>query len=259
MTPETQNIEWKRSWRDDYMAWICGFANAQGGVLEIGKDDDGEVVEVTGVLRLLEEIPNKTQSLLGIVVDVNLKTEAGREYLEIAVEPHPNPISYRGKFHYRSGSTKQVLEGAALTRFLLDKYGRTWDDVALPDISLADLGGRIFDDYRHRGVESQRLPPQALNDSDEAVIERLRLRDGRRLKRAAVLLFHPEPHRFFMEASVKIGAFRGAELLYQDVIEGDLFTQVDRTLDLLYTKYSRGLVSYDASTAWKPSPCRAQP
>ena len=45
-----------------------------------------------------------------------------------------------------------------------------------------------------------------------------------RLKRAAVLLFHPKPHRFFMEAGVKIGAFRCAELLYQDEIRGDLFT-----------------------------------
>ena len=117
--------------------------------------------------------------------------------------------------------------------------------MALPGVSLTDLDGRIFDEYRHRGVESQRLPPQALNESDEAVIERLRLRDGTRLKRAAVLLFHPEPHRFFMDAGVKIGAFRGAELLYQDEIGGDLFTQVDRVMDLLYTKYSRGLVSYN--------------
>ncbi len=63
------------------MKWICGFANAQGGVLQIGKRDSGEVVGVERVLRLLEEIPGKVQSLLGIVVDVNLKSESGREYL----------------------------------------------------------------------------------------------------------------------------------------------------------------------------------
>lgn len=51
----------------------------------------------------------------------------------------------------------------------------SWDDAALPGISLADLDGRIFDEYRHRGVRSRRLPPQALNESDEAVIEPLRL------------------------------------------------------------------------------------
>ena len=34
---ENQNIEWKETWRDEYLKWVCGFANAQGGVLEIGK------------------------------------------------------------------------------------------------------------------------------------------------------------------------------------------------------------------------------
>jgi len=28
---ETQNIEFKESWRDECLKWICGFANAQGG------------------------------------------------------------------------------------------------------------------------------------------------------------------------------------------------------------------------------------
>ena len=30
---ESQNIEFKESWRDEYLKWICGFANAQGGML----------------------------------------------------------------------------------------------------------------------------------------------------------------------------------------------------------------------------------
>ena len=27
MTQETQNIEFKESWCDEYLKWICGFAN----------------------------------------------------------------------------------------------------------------------------------------------------------------------------------------------------------------------------------------
>jgi len=27
---ESQNIEYKQSWHDDYLKWICGFASAQG-------------------------------------------------------------------------------------------------------------------------------------------------------------------------------------------------------------------------------------
>ena len=128
---ESQHVEWKESWRDDYLKWICGFANAQGGVLEVGRDDRGKIVGVKDVLRLLEEIPNKVQSALGIVVDVNLKSQDGAEYVEIVVGPYPNPISFKGEFHYRSGSTKQVLRGAELNRFLMRKHGRTWDDVPL--------------------------------------------------------------------------------------------------------------------------------
>ena len=37
---ESQNIEYKESWRDEYLKWICGFANAQGGRIYIGIDDN---------------------------------------------------------------------------------------------------------------------------------------------------------------------------------------------------------------------------
>jgi len=40
---ENQHIEWKETWRDDCMKWICGFANARGGMLVIGRNDKGAV------------------------------------------------------------------------------------------------------------------------------------------------------------------------------------------------------------------------
>ncbi|MYF20189.1 MAG: ATP-binding protein [Synechococcus sp. SB0677_bin_5] len=176
---ESQNLEWKSSWRDEYLKWICGFANAHGGLLVIGQNDRGEIVGVRDPLRLLEEISNKALSLLGIVVDVDLKSEAGGDYLEIRVEPCPNPISYRGEYHYRSGSTKQVLRGAVLNQFLLRKHGRNRDDAPMPGVGLADLDGRALDEFRRRGVASGRLPADAVNRSDGDLMEMLRLREGR--------------------------------------------------------------------------------
>ena len=49
---ENQTIEWKQSWRKEYLKWICGYANAQGGTLYIGKDDDGNVVGVENSRKL---------------------------------------------------------------------------------------------------------------------------------------------------------------------------------------------------------------
>ena len=44
MSQENQCLEWKESWRDDYLKWIAGFANANGGILYIGKNDKGKSV-----------------------------------------------------------------------------------------------------------------------------------------------------------------------------------------------------------------------
>ncbi len=67
---ESQNIEWKEIWKDEYLKWICGFANALGGKIIIGKNDKGEVVGVKNSKKLLEDLPNKIQNHLGILCDV---------------------------------------------------------------------------------------------------------------------------------------------------------------------------------------------
>ena len=118
---ETQNIEYKESWRDEYLRWICGFANAGGGKIYIGVKDDGTVTGVKNSKKLLEDIPNKIQNKLGIVTDVNLLSEDGLEYIEIIVNPWGFPVSYDGEYHYRSGSTKQQLRGMHLQIFLCQK------------------------------------------------------------------------------------------------------------------------------------------
>ena len=78
---ESQNIEYKTIWKDEYLKWICGFANAQGGIIYIGKDDDGNVVGVNDLKKLSEDIPNKVRDVLGIMVDVNIHEDNGVEYL----------------------------------------------------------------------------------------------------------------------------------------------------------------------------------
>ena len=50
---ENQNTEWKESWRDEYLKWICGFANATGGKIYIGMNDNGKVVGVADADKLL--------------------------------------------------------------------------------------------------------------------------------------------------------------------------------------------------------------
>lgn len=89
-----------KSWHDEYLKWICGFANAQGGKLIIGVDDSGNAVGVANAKKLLEDIPNKVVSLLGIVANVNLVRRHGHDTVEVDVAPSNVPISLRGVYHY---------------------------------------------------------------------------------------------------------------------------------------------------------------
>lgn len=246
MSREAQNLEWKESWKDDHLRWVCGFANAQGGKLEIGRNDKGDFVGLKDVRKLLEDLPNKIRDLLGIVVEVNLRTRGSQETLEIVVDPHTHPISYRGHYYQRSGSTLQELKGGALDRFLLSRYGRTWDSVPLPQLSIEDLSQQALGGFRSLARRSGRLDEAALADSDEGLLDKLRVTEKDYLLRAAALLFHTEPDRFFTGAYVKIAFFRSAsELSYQDELNGDLFVQVRSTIDLLRTKYLKAAITYE--------------
>jgi ATP-dependent DNA helicase RecG len=43
---ECQNVEYKRSWKDEYLKWICGFANAQGvGNVVLSRNVEANYVE----------------------------------------------------------------------------------------------------------------------------------------------------------------------------------------------------------------------
>lgn len=137
--PEQQNIEYKTSWRDEYLKWICGFANAQGGKIFIGIDDKGIVTGIDDYKKLMEDIPNKAVSHLGMVVDVNLHKKSGKHYIEIDVPASTVPVSYHGIYHYRSGSTKQELKGIALQNWLLKKSGMSWEDIPVTSATIGDL------------------------------------------------------------------------------------------------------------------------
>ena len=85
--PEQQNTEYKSSWHDDYLKWLCGFANAQGGRIYIGKDDIGKAVGIEDYRKLMDEIPNKIKNNLGITAEVNLLYEDEKYFIEIIVQP----------------------------------------------------------------------------------------------------------------------------------------------------------------------------
>ena len=81
---ENQHIEYKRNWRDEYLKWVCAFANADGGELFIGVEDNGKAVAIDNVSQLREGLPNKIASTMGLVCPVDAIEREGKTVVRIA-------------------------------------------------------------------------------------------------------------------------------------------------------------------------------
>lgn len=244
---EQQNIEYKQSWRDEYLKWICGFANAQGGRIYIGMDDNGKVTGVENFKKLMDELPNKIVNHLGLVADVNLLKKSAKHYIEIVVPASTSPISYHGVHYYRSGSTKQELKGIALHEFMLKKMGRTWDDMIVESTTLQDIDEYTVSLFLKDSFKSGRIYEKAGKDDLLTLLQNLDLvtTDGK-LRAAAILLFGKNPQRFFIHSYFKIGKFgtSDADLKFQDTVEGNIFEMADKVIRLLKGRYLISPITY---------------
>lgn len=121
MMKEDQHTEFKRLWKDEFLREVCAFANAVGGTLYVGVEDDGTVVGVNNVSYLLENLPNKIKDKLNFIAAVDRKIDGDVEYVAIVVQPQDNAILYEGHCYIRSGSTVQELKGHDLKLFIAGK------------------------------------------------------------------------------------------------------------------------------------------
>lgn len=245
---ETQNIEFKQRWRDDFLAELCGFANAQGGVLYIGVDDKGNPIGVADAERLLEKLPNLINQTMGLLATVNLLGKDDKQYISISVPATEQPISFKGKYYCRSGTTLQEMNGNALRDFLLRKLGTSWDAFACEEATLDDIDPAAVDYFLRKAISAGRMPTDATDDGVQTTLTNLDLmtKDGK-IRNAAVLLFGKRPQHFFINARFRIGRFMADEtdLIHHDDIEGNILQMADKVMWKLRQDYLIARIHYE--------------
>jgi len=241
---ETQNIEFKSNWRNEYLKVISAFANMDGGILFIGLDDKGNPVGVESAQKLLEDIPNKVRNKFGVIPSVEIESRQGKDIIKIIIKPSSVPISYDGKYFIRSGSTVIELKGKELADFLMKKLGKTWDEFVEEKAKFDDLNRETIVKFKSLAVD--RIPSIVEEKDWKTVLEKLSLIENDNLKRAAILLFGNNPQKFYIQSCVKIGKFlTETDIQTTDIVEGNLFEQLENTLEILRSKYLKSNISYE--------------
>ena len=159
---------------------------------------------------------------------MNLHEEGGKHFIEIITQPYSVHISVRGRYYYRSGSTKQELTGATLNEFLLKKSGKTWDDVIEQRAAFDDID-----------ENTGRLPENNQGPTIPELFEKLRLAENGQLKRSAITFFGKGPGKFYPNIFVKIGRFGkdDTDIKFQETEEGNLVMLLQAVLNQLNHKF----------------------
>ena len=241
---ETQNIEYKPSWRDEYLKVIVAFANADGGELIIGVDDNGNPIGVKKSKKLLEDIPNKIRNKLGIIPSVKIEKVGDKDIIHIFIKPSSVSISHNGKYYVRSGSNSFELKGEELTNFLIEKSGKTWDEFVEEKAGFDDINLKTIDEFKKYAAD--RIPSIVSEKDYQTILKKLNLQEDKKLKKAAILLFAKNPQRFYPAAYLKIGKFlTETDIQSSDIVDGNLFEQINNALEILRTKYLISKIKFE--------------
>ena len=184
---------------------------------------------------------------MGILTEVKLEVENNLQYITIKIDKYPIPISYHGKFYLRSGRSNHEATPSEYDRLLLEKFGKTWDAMQIPNVKVEDLDKESIERFKKLAVENKRLKQEDVNIDDKSLLENLKLYENGYLTTSAILLFHNDPEKWIPGAYTKIGFFEegDANLKYQDEIHGSLIYQAEKIVDMLYSKYLKAYISFN--------------
>ncbi len=249
---ETQTVEWKREWKDEFLKEIASFANTDGGVLKIGVDDDGKIIGVRNPKDVMKKISDTVSNKLGLYPAINVDESTG--VITVSVEKASMPVELSGRFYVRSGNTVHEAKGREYDRIVSKRLNVSWIDQPIEGIDETQLDQNAIQFFKKKVTENKILGQDSINITDGDLLTKLNLKVGDHITRAGVILFHPAPEDIITCSFTKVGMFNGSEILHQDIVGGPLVTRLDRLMEIISMKYLVRPITYDGWTRIENDP-----
>jgi len=191
----------------DIARHLVAFANANGGVLAIGIEDNGIVTgfEYQGAHSINEflEIP--------YLIDGNIKVNHekriinGKTVLLMETESSDNYVIKTGdsKVYLRVGDKSKLLNHEQVTQLEYDKGERRFEDLIVEESSFSDINIDLLNKYKQ--ILNTRL-------SLEEILEARALMKKGHLTYAGILLFGKYPTKYLPNARVRLLKFDGNKM-----------------------------------------------
>ncbi len=230
---ETESVEFKKSFGKETMMAVSAMANAKGGRIFIGVDDEGEVLGAPMGKETLNKWHNEIMQ--GIEPKISLGMEKkeieGKEIVTIHVPEAPiKPVSYKGRYYIRKNSSNRLMSPSEVAELHLLSTGSSWDSMESP-FEISEISPEKVEKYMEISGKTGR---RNFKEDWKTVLKKTGLVRGRATW-AAVLLFGRDGRLFLSQAAVHCGRFKGSRtnILDDVMLEGDLVNQVEKAMDFI--------------------------
>ena len=216
---EGPSLEFKRSTGElkEAMQTLCAFLNGGGGTVLFGVGPKGTIEGQQVSDRTLRDVAQAGQRFeppADLTVQ-RLPVAPGREVLVVTVTTRPDagPFVYDGRPYERVASTTRRMAQTKYDKRLLDRAHRTWrwEDEPVERLTLKDLDRKEILRTRELAIQHNRISVDTGRDIGE-ILDRLGLRVGGILKRAALMLYGKQLLPHYPQCLLKMGRFRGTEI-----------------------------------------------
>lgn len=188
---------------------IAAFANANGGILAIGIEDNGQITgfnypsahSINDFLTIpyscLRQCPSVTCETLNFTIN-----NIDYEVLIIRIDSSNSKIIYTtdGKVYLRIGDSSKSLNHEQITRLEYDKGERYFEDLEVPNSSIHDVDEDLISLYKDKLNTTK---------STHELLEARGLLINDHLTNAGVLLFGKNPTKFIPNARMRFLKYDG--------------------------------------------------
>lgn len=220
---ECNTIEFKEKVNENFFKTLSAFANTDGGCILLGVRDDKSIEGFNGQQ---ESVINQIIDCLGIQPKIEVENIENKEILLVKVEKSNNLIAYKNIYYKRIGNTTRVMPQNEIRERLLE--GISWESQT-DSFTVDDINENTIREFVKYGISTGRLPSIPDNETIESILEKLGLIIDDKITNAGILLFGKNPQKYFINANIRVGAFKGNDaitIISDKLIDGNLFEQV---------------------------------
>lgn len=224
---------------------IVAFANADGGTLDIGVEDNGEITgidaytnNINDILRVPFDYCNPSVRVTTETVECKDK-DGNLNHLLIMTIPQSSELhaNQQDEVYYRMGDKSKKLNFDERLQLMYAKGSRYYEDEPVFRSTLDDIDMDFVAEYCKK-IGYTKSPEEYIRQNKDYIVKH----DGREeMSGAALLLFGADPQRFFPRARVRFIRYDGTEakvgtqmnVIKDEVFSGRILDMVQQALDFV--------------------------